>query len=641
MIERWLIKGRVRGGVWGGKFLRKAGRVAVGAWILSLAFLLAGARPFWNHFHQPDAARLDAIADEVGSIGFMIQGHRAWWFAADPPLINHAGTEVLYCQTSENGAALFRTDLATGERKQLFEELGSRFSAGPATVLTCYSWSPDDAKVVYTRRGQTDAWVMVVAEAATGRELAALNISRVEKTVWLSPASFVCVERSGDLHLIEEQPGGDWQEAETISIGARGAGQGQLRLQQPPRDGKLKRTGTISINGRYDGLAAWSSDTLVWQETNQIVSLNLPAKTAEVMFKLAGGALKGFSYSRETGQFLLSCTGKGQDSLWRLTPGEETLQETNLIATVKANVSRWLPGGQGWVYFNQDRQLLVQTNVSAEPVKVLEHGRIGSFAETPDGRHLVIFGTAGNEPASGIWEYDVTANTARCVAPAAEHGLQHVITGMRTQHHLIPVRAGGWFDLNIYKPIPFDRHRRYPVVVANTPASGAEPYLAQYALAVENAGAYFVDLDRRDWADNKGTQDAWADNEAQVINLLAQDPTIDRRRMVLISNCVESRWLGLYAAKYPWRCQGMFMLVGNQLPEPAILAAGQYPVTVFDSACDAWEGKGERLDKYQETAAGSGVAMDYQVHPNTQHDFVGQQAQRERLRALLHLVFDN
>lgn len=85
----------------------------------------------------------------------------------------------------------------------------------------------------------------------------------------------------------------------------------------------------------------------------------------------------------------------------------------------------------------------------------------------------------------------------------------------------------------------------------------------------------------------------------------------------------------------------MFMFVGNELPDPANLASGKYPSRIFDSACDAWEGKGGRLKKYQETAARYGVEMNYIVHPNTMHDSVGKQAQRERIRALLHLVFDN
>jgi dienelactone hydrolase len=646
MLEKWFKKEKTNSGASGGKIPRKAFLVPAGVWIAGLAFLLAGGSPFWNYIHKPDEARLDAIADEVGSIGVMIQGHRARWLAADTPLINHAGTQVLFCQTSDNGTALFTTDLATGERKQLFEELGGRFTAGPMTLLAPFSWSPDDTKIIYSRRlqnplSQNDSYDMVVAEAVTGRDLAAMKMPGVQKTVWLTPKSFVCIERAGHVHLIAEQPDENWKETETISIGAGRPSHGKLPLIQKQQDGSRKEMGTIPINGKYEGLAALSSDTIVWQETNQILSLDLPAKAAAVLFKLQGKQLKEFSFSKETGQFLLSCAGNGQDSLWRLTPGEQMLQDTNWIATADVSVSMWLNGGKGYVYFDKNKHLLVQTNAWSEAAKVLEHGHVSSFASTPDGKHLVVFGTASNEPACGIWEYDIAANTARCIAPAAGHGLRHVVPVTRTQHKPIHGLSGGWFDLVIYEPVPLDRHRKYPVVIVNTPVWRAQPYMTQYALAVENAGAYFMALDRRDWFDRKGFGDSWADNEAAVINSLIHEPTVDRSRIFLLSNCIESKFLGDFAAKYPWRCKGMFMLVGNGLPDPANLAAGKYPPKVFDSACDAWDGNGERLKKYQETAAQSGVEMDYIVHPNTMHDFAGIQAQRDRIRAMLHFIFDN
>lgn len=640
MLDIWFKQAKAGWPARREKFRRQFAKIPPPMWgggILIFAFLLAAARPVWNFTHRPDDARLDAIAEEVGSFGFMIRDHRPQWFGADAPLINHAGTQILFCQTSENGAAVFTLDLATGEKKQLFEEFGNRFSPGPATALTAYDWSPDDTKIIFTRQGPTPAWELVVAEAATGRELATLEIFRVRKAVWLTPKSFVCTDQARAIHWIREQADKSWKEI--IPIAGEPA-HGKLRLVQRQVDGTAKDMGTISVNGQYDGLTALSTNKIAWQEGNQIVAFDLSAKTATVLLKLPDERLKEFSYSPANGQFLLSCTTNGRDSLWRLMPGEETLQESNLMATANENVRLWFNDGKGFVYFNQAGQLRAQTNAASESKPILPGGHIGSLAVTPDGKRLVIFGAASNEPACGVWEYDLAANTARCLVPAAGRGLQHVLTGIRTQHRLFPVRGGHWFDLDIFKPIPFDRHRQYPLVIANTPFSGAEPYLMQYALAVQNAGGYFVDIDRRDWSDTNGTQEAWAENAAYVVNLLIQDPTIDRRRIFLISNCVESRWLGIYAAKYPWRGRGMFMLVGNTLPDPASLAAGKYPSKIFDSACDAWEGNGDRLKKYQETAAQSGVQMDYLVHKNTMHDFISQQSQRDRTRALLHLVFE-
>lgn len=129
MLEKWYGAAAAKCRVHKGKALERASRIPAPAWgtvILIFAFLLAGARPSWNYLHRPDDARLDAIADEVGSLGFMIQGARAWWARADSPLINHAGTQALFCQTSENGAAILALDLSTGKKTQIFEEMGNQ-----------------------------------------------------------------------------------------------------------------------------------------------------------------------------------------------------------------------------------------------------------------------------------------------------------------------------------------------------------------------------------------------------------------------------------------------------------------------------------------------------------------------------------
>jgi hypothetical protein len=58
------------------------------------------------------------------------------------------------------------------------------------------------------------------------------------------------------------------------------------------------------------------------------------------------------------------------------------------------------------------------------------------------------------------------------------------------------------------------------------------------------------------------------------------------------------------------------------------------------STCDTWEGKGERMQKYQQTAAQSGVEVVYLIHRNTKHDFVSKESQRDRIGAMLHFIFD-
>jgi acetyl esterase/lipase len=48
----------------------------------------------------------------------------------------------------------------------------------------------------------------------------------------------------------------------------------------------------------------------------------------------------------------------------------------------------------------------------------------------------------------------------------------------------------------------------------------------------------------------------------------------------------------------------------------------------------------DRLKKYQETALESGVMVEYVIHPGEWHHIVGNAAQLERTKAILHFVFE-
>jgi hypothetical protein len=384
-----------------------------------------------------------------------------------------------------------------------------------------------------------------------------------------------------------------------------------------------------------------SNNTIAWQEGNKIVSLNLDAHETNVVFVPGDKTLKSFNYSPQTGQFLLTCASNNQDSLWRLDFAGQTNQNLIQLASAPSIRSAHLiNAGEGFGYVNQDNHLVVRTDLKSEPILLFDHGKADSFSVSDNGLHLAITAIASNEPAYGIWNYDVASRQTRLVVAAAEHGLAHVHP-VTDPFIVIPGPAKRNLYLVLYKPVPFDPHKQYPLVIANTPYGAAEPYMKQYGMAVANAGGYFAILDRGSWFGKEGYAGAWSENEPSVINYLVKDPTVDKGRVYLVSNCIESNFLKDYAARFPGTITGAIMLIANDVPDPKNFASGKYAPRLLISTCDAWEGKGERMQKYQLTAAQSGVEMNYVIHPNTKHDFVSKDSQRERLRAMLHLVFDN
>ncbi len=617
MIEHWIDAGRKKGCVWQKAISRRLSVVPAGLWIMSLAVLLAVIRPAWCHAPRP--SNLNAIANETGSISYMFYrngntfGYRdAFGTHADCPQLNHAGNQVAYCETSDNGGGAYICNLDTGEKKLVFEEMATNFYNGPSTELAVHDWSPDDGKFFYSQHG---SW-MILYEAATGKQLASLDIGGLVAMSWLTTNSILCVTKFStnavDLRVIQEQGNGKWKETS-----------------------KLSKVGSA-------GLTVLSSNTIAWNQADGIWGMNLDSKVVNLLGQApAGQSLEGFAFSQENGQFLLKCKQKNQASLWRLDAGSMSNQPPSLLLKSSGiRSAQWVNGGKGYAYLDADNKLVIQADANSAPVRLFEHGRVDSFAVSADGRHLVITAIASNEPSFGIWKYEVAENTVKCVVPGAERGLAHIRPAV-PQFASISGPSNRHLNLVIYKPVNFDRHKKYPVVIVNTPYVAAEPYMKQYALAVANAGGYFVIVDRWSWFDKNGFEDAWSENETCVINYLSEEPTIDHKRIYLVSNCIESNFLKDYAAKYPGTVAGGVMLIANDLPDPANFASGSSAPKLLISTCDTWEGKGERMQKYQQTAAQSGVEVTYIVHRNTKHDFVSKESQRDRIRAMLQLVFEN
>jgi dienelactone hydrolase len=587
---------------------------------MTLAVLLAALRPFSGHFQR---ANLDAIADEAGSIGYMFYRDNRIPFGcrfvyglhADSPHINGAGSRLAYCMTSEHGGGIYADDLATGESKLAFEMSASNFYIGPSACLSVHSWSPDNNRFLYC---PSDLGLNIF-DVTLGKTVAAFPQWSPVGVAWLNTNSFVWVDRNGAdsfLHVIQEQAGDQWKE-----------------LGEPVKTG-------------FTGLTALSTNRVAWLENGRLLALDLATRKTEVVAALPGHRFFEFDHSPQTDAYLLlSTTNQGEafyDSyivyfLWRLEPGSTT--PTLITSAPALSNARWINHGKGYAYLDQPKRLCLQEDMNAAPVRLFEPGRADSFDVSADGLHLAVTGIASNEPAFSLWQYDLAAHSLQLAVPGAEHGLTH-LQPVGPQFATIPGPPKRNLHLIIYKPANFDRHKKYPLVIANTPYEGAEPYMKQYALAVANAGAYFLIMDRRAWYDEYGFGAAWSDNEYCVIHYFDKEPTIDRNRIHLVSNCMESNFLTDFAAKHPGEASRAIMLIANGLPDPANFAAGDSAPKLLISTCDAWEGKSDRMQKYQQTAAQSGVEVTCVIHRNTLHDFVSKESQRDRIRAMLHLIFD-
>jgi dienelactone hydrolase len=195
----------------------------------------------------------------------------------------------------------------------------------------------------------------------------------------------------------------------------------------------------------------------------------------------------------------------------------------------------------------------------------------------------------------------------------------------------------------IYAPAGYDRHnpKKYPIVITSIGFAAAQPYLSQYAEAVANAGAYFVDVDRP-W--NFRTPAGFISWEGYInditSNLLAtQMLTFDKNRIFVLSNSAQSIALMNVLTNHAGLYRGAICLVpGGGLIKSSDLNTGSKPFKILISTQD---GRDRGLQDFQEEAWKSGMLVNYIVHPGTPHEFIAKQSQRERIQAMLHFIFDN
>jgi len=610
-------------------------------WVVILAIGLVAGRAVWLYTSAP--AHLDAIAGEVGNVAYMVKNEGVW--KNGKMQLNHTGNKILFCQSSEKGVGVFLADVAGGQNKMVFEEKEICFGQGPHGVLKVYPWSPDDRRFVYGHQGsgtlngdydRPNETVLTVYNAEAGAEEATLEIpdGQVAELDWLSQDAFVSASgvNGQDFCLIERQTDGQW------------------RLQ------KLNKVvvGDNAADDPFCSLAAVSSNTVAWLQGSNIWTMNITSAAVTKLIELPVNKTNkityaSFDYSKETRRFLISCVDNKADTLWQLPLDD--LQGLKKIASMKRthgktwNDAIWVNGGRGFAYIvpsSASAGLVFQNTSGGKPATYFPEKSIQYFTAAPDGQHFYVVGDVSDEPGAGIWEYDAESKVLRCVVPASEKPWQYAkhIEPQMTSIKLSETKAE---SVVIYPPAGYDRRssKKYPIVITSISYAAAQPYLSQYAEAIANAGAYFVDVDRP-W--NFRTPAGYTSWEGYInditTNLLATKIlTFDKDRMFVLSNSAQSLALMNVLTNHPGLYKGaIFLVPSGGFGNPSDLEAGWKPFKILVSTQD---GRDRGLKSFQAEAWKSGMVMNYIVHPGTPHEFIAKQSQRERIRAMLHIIFDN
>ena len=242
--------------------------------------------------------------------------------------------------------------------------------------------------------------------------------------------------------------------------------------------------------------------------------------------------------------------------------------------------------------------------LSAEPARLFSRGNVEAFTASGDGRRLYIVGVVSNEPAPGIWQYEVASGNLRPIVPWTDHP-SPAAKRLDAQQSFLTLGPGHRVGFYLYLPAGFDRHknRKHPLVIGDTVYGAADrlyqnrPHGPSWAPAIANCGAYVVIVNRSSWM---GGIQNWGENVMAVYDFLIKDPSIDRNRVFLYGASAETQYLSQLIVKKPGLWAGALLLNPGALPDLAALPLNQSAPRLLLS-CGELERREESLKRYRPT----------------------------------------
>ncbi|HZQ45785.1 MAG TPA: hypothetical protein VFC07_02135 [Verrucomicrobiae bacterium] len=570
-----------------------------GVWIILIVGLLTivrGARLIY----RSHGGHRGEVATALGSIN-TIYG---------TPRSDALGSKVLYLQSSQAGIGLFSADVGSGKKQLLHEKSVMGY-------IDCVSpFSPDDALFALVTDSIYDSGYLSICLADSMQELARIQAPQwhVFEIAWLTPEKLVCWGRPGNgapFHFIQKQPDGAW---------------------------KTWTSDILATNASC--LTSLSSNAFAWLDANGLCVMNTTSNSVTTVFKTDKRKVGDFSFSPETGEFLVTCRENDLYSLWRFKPGKNTPDEIGQLASDKHIYNaRWINGNKGYAYLDQKTlvlkadagsQSLRLPNIAAEKIMVAE-----------DGHRLFFTGTVTNEPWEGLWSYDIAKETLANVVPYSDHLSTQVF---RTDPVLCGVHTSSnrWLYYYVYWPANFDRHKKYPMLMGDTPFLTLNALYQKsahgpnWAEAIASCGAYVVIVDRNSWF---GDLANWDKDVMDIYHRLIPDPTIDTSRVFLFSASAETRPMSTLVEEKPELWKGAMFLNPTILPKLSKLDPNRRLPKIFLSAGEE-EKESKRFKEFQQEAFGRGINVEVQEISKTGHYLISTSAVRARTIGMTRFVFE-
>jgi hypothetical protein len=359
------------------------------------------------------------------------------------------------------------------------------------------------------------------------------------------------------------------------------------------------------------------------------------AQNSYVWFTPPAEGLTSFSYSKESGQFLLNCNEAGHGFLWQYDPQTAALTK---VAEGDIQDEQWFGYGES-AYFMSDYKrggIVLRDSSGVEEGHILTGVNVLWFGAS-DKDTLLLLGAVSNQLSAAIWQYDTALRRLKPLIPYSDEPSVYAKSVVPT-NMVVKTPSGGKLYCTVYPPVNFNPHKKYPLVIGNTVFS--DPiYRYQgplWAPAIANCGGYVVIVERRSWFN--GLED-WGTNVMVAYDSLKHDLRIDASQVYLFGSSAETSCMKEVLINSPGLWKGVIFLNPGALPDLSKAPWLQQRPRILISAGGEEQEEG-RLNNFQQEALKSGAMVEYVIHPGEWHHIVGNAAQLERTKAILHFVFE-
>ena len=593
-----------------GLWLALASLLIVGGWYL-LVIVYNQAPPHWR-----------AMAAELGSLPQFKQD-------LSP---NSTGTRLVYCQATEKGVGIYFCETENGKSKLLCEQKEKGYSWQRFSML---GWSPDDklfaCAVPLSPRinaGQQEEQILV-CDGLSGDPVAKISADpNLYELAWLSPHSFVSsTDYNYDLRLFEQNPDGKWV---------------------------VRQISQKVAQSRLENLTAISGKSVAWQDRGNICTFDFASSVAKKIWEADTNQyqLVDFTYSKETGEFLLNCSDEKGQFLVRFSPGSKETTDAGRIGSPQDFISivkgingkpegwigawkrqglivvnvKWIDGGPRYVYEDHLSQiggwadLRVKTEVDETPVHVPWNGFVDNF--TLGGDSLFFTGSE-NGTIPSIWEYDMKAKTTRCIVNGSAPWLEYA----KITTALVGTVTNAFGNISTYylwQPVQISVGKKYPVIIAKEFWNWSP-----YNQIAANEGCYFAIGDE-------------SCVEA-LYNALAKNPNVDTNCVYLYASSAGTKFVCDLISEKPDLWKGVILFGPIYLPDlsylqnkrPLVIAGRNDPFVISGLTTT------DRLKKYQDQAAKAGIPVFLSFLKDSGHMPNSDATERIRVRRFARFLSEN